>query len=162
MAQLILFGIATEVWMLYLAVCIGSVFNVLTPVIRSRITKLIEPNEYATVFIPAMILQSGGYYAIGALGNEIYAVSITFLPGLVNFFFAMFGALSIMLLLYVKSFMMQKTKGISLFYINTLRVRVRMRIVYITETCSELNMQFCRTKFTLQNCIFSSEQVSVI
>jgi PCFT/HCP family folate transporter-like MFS transporter 1/3 len=115
MAQLILFGIATEVWMLYLAVCVGAVFNVLSPVIRSRITKLVEPNEYAVVFILAMIVESGGYYAISALGNEIYAVSITFLPGLVNFVFAMVGVLAIMLSLYVKKFHDAKTQRLISF-----------------------------------------------
>jgi len=101
MTQLVLFGIATQVWMLYLAVCVGALFNVLIPVIRSRITKLVEPNEYAAVFILATIFESGGAYAISAMGNEIYRISLTFYPGLVFFVFAMFGAMAIILMLYV-------------------------------------------------------------
>jgi hypothetical protein len=101
MVQLVLFGIATQVWMIYLAVCIGALFNVLIPVIRSRITKLVEPNEYAVVFILASIFESGGSYAISAMANEIYRVSISFLPGLVFFVFAVFGVLAIILMLYV-------------------------------------------------------------
>jgi PCFT/HCP family folate transporter-like MFS transporter 1/3 len=100
-AQLVLFGIATQVWTIYLAVCIAALFHVLFPVIRSRITKLVEPNEYAVVFILASILESGGSYAISAMANEIYRVSISFLPGLVFFVFAAFGVLAIILILYV-------------------------------------------------------------
>jgi hypothetical protein len=101
MTQLVLFGIATQVWMLYLAVCIGALCYVLIPVVRSRITKLVEPNEYAVVFILTMIVESGGNFAVMAMANEIYRVSLTFYPGLVFFVFAMFGALGIVLLLYV-------------------------------------------------------------
>jgi hypothetical protein len=101
MTQLVLFGIATQVWMLYLAVCIGALCYVLIPVVRSRITKLVEHNEYAVVFILTMIVESGGNFAVMAMANEIYRVSLTFYPGLVFFVFAMFGALGIVLLLYV-------------------------------------------------------------
>jgi len=99
--QLVLFGIGSTAWMLYLAVCIGSLFYVLIPVIRSRITKLVEPNEYACVFILTVIFESGGYFAISALANEIYAVSLKFFPGLVYFVFASVGVLAIVLMLYV-------------------------------------------------------------
>ena len=98
-AQLVLFGLATRAWMLYLAVCIGAFYSVLTPVIRSRITKIVEPSEYAMVFILAMILESGGYYAISALTNEIYQASVTFLPGLVFYIISLFGVAAILLIL---------------------------------------------------------------
>jgi MFS family permease len=99
MAQLVLFGIAKEVWMIYLAICIGSVFTVLIPVVRSRITKLVQPNEYACVFILAGIFESGGSYAFSAMGNEIYRATLTFYVGFVFFVFALFGGLSIILML---------------------------------------------------------------
>jgi hypothetical protein len=99
--QLVLFGISSTAWMLYLAVCIGSLFYVLIPVIRSRITKLVEPNEYACVFILTVIFESAGYFAISALANEIYAVSLKFFPGLVYIVFAGVGVLAIVLMLYV-------------------------------------------------------------
>jgi PCFT/HCP family folate transporter-like MFS transporter 1/3 len=101
MTQLVLVGIARDVWMLYLAVCIGGIYSVLTPVIRSRITKLVEPNEYAVVFILASVFESGGYYAISAVANEIYRVSLTYYQGLVFFVFAIVGAVGILLMLYV-------------------------------------------------------------
>ena len=95
--QLVLFAIATTVWMIYIAVCIGGLFYVLTPIIRSRITKLVEPHEYAAVFIFATIFESGGYFAISAMGNEIYRVTLLFYPGLVFLVFALFGGLTILL-----------------------------------------------------------------
>jgi hypothetical protein len=101
MTQLVLYGIANQVWMIYLAVCVGSLFSVLIPVIRSRITKSVGPNEYAVVFILASIFESGGSYAISAMANEIYRESLTFYSGLVFFVFAMFGAMSIIFMLYV-------------------------------------------------------------
>jgi hypothetical protein len=101
MTYLVLFGIANQHWMIYLAVCIAAAYHVLIPVVRSRITKLVEPNEYGCVFILTLIFESGGTYAISAMANEIYRVSLTYFPGLVFFVFAMFGALGILLLLYV-------------------------------------------------------------
>lgn len=101
MIHLVLFGIARQVWELYLAVCISAIFYVLIPVIRSRITKLVEPDEYAAVFILATVFESGGFYAISAVTNEIYQVSLTFSPGLVYFFLASFGAVVVLLTGYV-------------------------------------------------------------
>ena len=97
--QLVLFGIAKDVWMIFLAVCIGALCYVLTPIIRARITKIVEPTEYAAVFILAGIFESGGGYAINAMGNEIYRASLLFFPGLVFCVFALFGCLTILLLL---------------------------------------------------------------
>jgi hypothetical protein len=99
--QLVLYGLANQVWIIYVAVGVGSLFNVLIPVVRSRITKSVEPNEYAVVFILASIFESGGSYAISAMANEIYRESLTFYSGLVFFVFAIFGAVAIILMLYV-------------------------------------------------------------
>ncbi|CAF0856944.1 unnamed protein product [Adineta ricciae] len=99
MIQLVLFGIAQRIWILYVAVCIGAWYSVLVPVVRSRITKLVEPTEYAVVFILASVFESGGYYAISALANEIYRESLTFYPGLVYFVFATVGVVAILLIL---------------------------------------------------------------
>ena len=99
MAQLILLGLATKVWMVYLALCIGAVYSVLAPIIRARVTKLVERSEYALVFILASIFESGGGFATNALGNEIYRVSLLFCPGLIFFVFTLFGCLGILLLL---------------------------------------------------------------
>jgi len=100
-AYLVLIGITNQVWMIFLAACIGASYHVLSPVIRSRITKLVEPNEYACVFILTLIFESGGSYAINAMVNEIYRISVIFYSGLVFFVLAMFGALGILLLMYV-------------------------------------------------------------
>ncbi|CAF0984496.1 unnamed protein product [Adineta steineri] len=115
MTQLVLFGFARQVWMLYLAACIGGLFSVLTPIIRSRITKSVEPDEYAVVFILASVLESGGYYAISALANEIYRVSLTFCQGLVYFVFASVGSIAIllMLILYIWEYRPTVVKKVS-------------------------------------------------
>ena len=98
MIQLVLFGIAKEVWLIYVAMCIAALFYVLTPIVRSRTTKLVEPNEYASVFVLESILESGGFFAINAMANEIYRDSVLFFPGLVFFVFVLFGCLTILLL----------------------------------------------------------------
>ena len=97
--QLGIFGLAKDVWLIYLAVCISGLFPVLSPVIRSRISKLVEPDEYAVVFILASVFESGGYYAISAMANGIYQASITFFPGLVYFVFGGVGVLAILLMM---------------------------------------------------------------
>ena len=101
MTQLTLFAISRQVWMIYLAVGIGSLCPVLSPVIRSRITKTVEPSEYAVVFILAGIFESGGSYAISAMANEIYRDTLSFYPGLVYFVFLLVGVIGILLILYV-------------------------------------------------------------
>jgi len=101
MAQFILLGFAEEIWLLYLAVCIGAIFFVTSPVIRSRISKLVEPNEYAVVFILASIFESAGYYAISAGSNEIYRLSIYFDSGFIFFILAFVGLLPLFLMIYL-------------------------------------------------------------
>ena len=64
MTQLVLTGIANQIWMIHLAIGIGTLFNVLVPVLSSRMTKLVEPNEYAAAFILTLIIETGGGYAI--------------------------------------------------------------------------------------------------
>jgi hypothetical protein len=98
MAQLILYGVANQVWMIYLAGCIGSLFIVLVPILRSRITKLVEPNEFAVVFILASIVESGGSYAISAMANEIYRETLAIYSGIAFFVFAAFGTVTLLLL----------------------------------------------------------------
>ena len=99
MTELILYGISNQIWMIYLGVCIGCLFHILMPIIRARITKLVEPNEYAAVFILAGIFESGGSYAISAMANEIYKISLGFDSGLAFFVFAAFGGVTVILLL---------------------------------------------------------------
>lgn len=99
--QMIIYGISNHVWMIYMAVSFGAFSHVFTPVIRARITKLVEPSEYATVFILTLLFESGGSYAINALSNEIYRTTLTTYSGIVYFVFSLFGILGIILLLYV-------------------------------------------------------------
>ena len=99
--QFILLGFAEQIWLLYFSVCLGSIFFVLTPIIRSRISKIVEKNEYAVVFILASIFESAGYYAISAASNEIYRISLPFDSGLIFFILAVVGILPLTLMMYV-------------------------------------------------------------
>ena len=85
--------------MLYLGVCIGGINYVTSPIIRSRITKLVEPDEYAVIFIFASIFESAGYFAISAVSNEIYRLSFTFDSGLVFLVLATIGLLPLSLMM---------------------------------------------------------------
>jgi hypothetical protein len=76
-------------------------FFVMTPIIRSRISKLVEPTEYAVVFILASIFESAGYYAISAGSNEVYRLSLSFDSGLIFFVLAIIGLLPLSLMMYV-------------------------------------------------------------
>lgn len=98
LAQLFIVGTAKHGWTIYMALCIGGVFYVLVPIIRSRITKLVEQTEYAVVFILTSIFESGGSFAVSAMANGIYQASLTFQPGLVFFVFAVFGVVAIILM----------------------------------------------------------------
>ncbi|CAF1050338.1 unnamed protein product [Didymodactylos carnosus] len=117
MIQLVLFGIARSTWLLYLgvkeeslfsikqlkltlfffaAVCIGAVFRVTCGVLRSRITKVVEPNEYAVVFVFAGIFESAGSYALSAMCNAIYNATIHTDPGFVFVVIAGVGILPLL------------------------------------------------------------------
>jgi len=98
-AQITIYAVANTVWMIYMGASIGALYHVFSPVIRARITKLVEPTEYATVFILTLIFESGGNYAINALSNEIYKATLTIYSGIVYFAFSTFGILGIVFLL---------------------------------------------------------------
>ena len=84
------------------------------PIVRSRITKLVEQHGYATVFVLASVLESGGGGAISALASEIYAVSLNWFPDVVYFVFSTFGFLCILLLVLVKSSFRTSDRNFSL------------------------------------------------
>lgn len=106
---LILFSVAKKMWLLYigkvaaiitfslifgffllvlLAVCIGSLFFITLPVLRTKLTRLVETNEYAVVFIAAGVVETTGHHAVGALANAIYRASLQVFPSLVFLVFA--------------------------------------------------------------------------
>src|SRR4051794_32046518 len=73
------------------AACIGSLFFITLPVLRTKLTRLIEINEYAIVFIGAGIIETVGLSVVGAVSNSIYKASINFFPGLIFMVFAFLG-----------------------------------------------------------------------
>ncbi|CAF4240122.1 unnamed protein product [Rotaria magnacalcarata] len=81
--DLVIFGLAKRTWLLYIAASIGSLFFITMPVLRSKLSRLVEPSEYAIVFIAAAFIEAGGDKAIDAASNSIYNASLHFWPGLV-------------------------------------------------------------------------------
>ena len=88
MIHLILFGLAHTVWLLYLAVFIGCLFFVVMAVLRSQLTKLVNPEEFAVVFIATGIVEALGSYVIGIITNQIYTETVTIYSGIVFFILA--------------------------------------------------------------------------
>jgi hypothetical protein len=86
--------------LILLAASIGSLFFVALPPLRTKLTKLVEVNEYATVFIAAGIVETIGHEAVGALANAIYKGSLKFFPGLVFLVFAITGVCPLAIMRY--------------------------------------------------------------
>jgi hypothetical protein len=57
-------------------------------VLRSQLTKLVDQNEYALVFIATGIVETIGSYVLGIVSNEIYAQTIEIYPGIIFFILA--------------------------------------------------------------------------
>jgi hypothetical protein len=83
-----------------LAACIGSLFFITLPILRAKLTKFVELNEYAVVFVAAGIIETVGHDALGAVSNGIYNASLQFFPGLVFLVFAITGAFPLAIMRY--------------------------------------------------------------
>ncbi|CAF1193957.1 unnamed protein product [Rotaria sordida] len=92
-----------SIWscLLYIAASIGSLFFITMPVLRSKLSRLVEPNEYAIVFIAAAFIEAGGDKAIDAASNSIYNASLRFWPGLVFFVLALLGIFPLLIMSYL-------------------------------------------------------------
>jgi PCFT/HCP family folate transporter-like MFS transporter 1/3 len=93
-----IFSFVKQIWLLYLAACIGSLFFISLPVLRTKLTKLVEINEYAVVFIAAGIIETVGHNAVGVIANDIYKSSVKFFPGLVFLIFAIVGVFPLIIM----------------------------------------------------------------
>ena len=89
-----------RVCFLFSAVCIGSLYFITQPVLRSKLVQLVQKNEYAIVFIAVGIIESVGHQAVGLLSNTIYKASLQFFPGLVFLVFMLFGFMAIVIMGY--------------------------------------------------------------
>ncbi len=85
---LTLFSVAKRVWLFYIAACVGSLFFISLSVLRTKLRKLVEINEYTVVFIGAGIIETIGHNAVGVVANDIYKSSVRFFPGLMFVVFA--------------------------------------------------------------------------
>jgi hypothetical protein len=70
------------------------------PVLRTKLTSVIEMNEYAIVFIGAGIIETIGHSAVAAAANSIYNASLNFFPGLIFLVFAVTGLFPIAMMGY--------------------------------------------------------------
>ena len=61
------------------------------PILRTKLIRLVEINEFAIVFIGSSIIDTIGILAIGAAANSIYKASFQSFPGLIFIVFAIFG-----------------------------------------------------------------------
>jgi hypothetical protein len=84
----------------FVAVCIGSLFFITMPVLRTKLTEVIEANEYAILFIGAGIIDTIGGSVVGVVANSIYNASLNFFPGLIFLVFALIGLFPIALMGY--------------------------------------------------------------
>jgi hypothetical protein len=121
--NLVIVSVARAVWLLYIgkmilililslvycwsffifiAVCIGSLFFIVMPLLRTKLTGLIEMNEYAIVFIGAGVVETVGHSIMDVIGNSIYKASINFFPGLVFLVFALTGFIPIAMMGYIQ------------------------------------------------------------
>ncbi len=84
----------------FVGVLIGSLSFITMPVLRTKLTNVIEANEYAIVFIGAGIIDTLGHSAVSAAANSIYNASLNFFPGLVFVVFACTGLFPLALMGY--------------------------------------------------------------
>lgn len=74
-------------------------FFITMPVLRSKLSRLVQPSEYAIVFIAAAFIEAGGDKGIEAVSNAIYNASIQFLPGLVFLVLAVTGLVPLLIMM---------------------------------------------------------------
>lgn len=81
-----------------LGASIGSLFFITMPVLRSKLSRLVEPSEYAIVFIAAAFIEAGGDKAMDVVSNAIYNASLHYWPGLVFFVLALIGIFPLLIM----------------------------------------------------------------
>ncbi len=66
-------------------------------VLRAQLTKLVDRNEYAVVFIATGIAETIGSYVLGIVSNEIYGQTVEIYPGIIFFILAGIGLIPLAL-----------------------------------------------------------------
>jgi hypothetical protein len=69
-------------------------------VLRTKLTRTIETDEYAIAFIGAGVVETLGHSAVSAAANAIYNASLNFFPGLIFLLFAITGLIPIAMMWY--------------------------------------------------------------
>jgi hypothetical protein len=79
------------------AVFVGCLFFVVMAVLRSQLTKLVDQNEFALIFIATGIVETIGSYVLGIVTNAIYAQTIEIYPGIIFFILSGIGLIPLIL-----------------------------------------------------------------
>jgi hypothetical protein len=87
-------------FLIFTAVSIGSLFFIASPVLRTRLTRTIESNEYAVAFIGAGVVETLARSGVSAGANAIYNASLNFFPGLIFLVFAITGSIPVAMIWY--------------------------------------------------------------
>lgn len=77
---------------------IGCLFFVVMGVLRSLLTKLVDENQFALIFIATGIVETIGSYVLGIISNAIYARTIEIYPGIIFFILAGIGLIPLALM----------------------------------------------------------------
>ncbi len=70
------------------------------PALRTKLTGLVEKNEYALIFISAGVIETVGNSAVGAIANRVYNATLDSFPGLIFLIFAIAGLFPIAMMGY--------------------------------------------------------------
>jgi len=118
--NLIILSVAKTIWLVYIgkmislllsqayccfsiilvAAIIGTLSFIIMPVLRTKLSRLVETDEYAIVFIGAGIIETVGHSIVGVAANSIYNASLDFFPGLIFLVFAITGFFPLALMGY--------------------------------------------------------------
>ncbi|CAF1399669.1 unnamed protein product, partial [Didymodactylos carnosus] len=101
MIHLIIVGLAKVKWLFYVAVCTGSSFYVTLSILRSKVTNVVNDNEFALVFIATGLVESVGTYLIAVGANFIYNITIHIYPATIFFISCGMGIIPLILLGYL-------------------------------------------------------------
>lgn len=84
--ELILLGIAKNDWMLYLAVAVGCLSNLIMPTVASFTTQLVESDEIGKSFVAHGLASSLAFIASTLLFQSMYKATVAFYSGFVFLF----------------------------------------------------------------------------
>lgn len=83
LVQLLLLGLATESYVLYIGAAAGSLSGLTMPVSMSFITQLIEKDEVGKAFVMQGLVTNISFIASNIIFTNLYSLTLAFFPGFV-------------------------------------------------------------------------------